>query len=159
MYRSILVPVDGSATSARGLRDAIALARPLGARITVLHVLDVYPFFGHAGWSGELELQLAPRREVANELLASAALDAQEAQVPVSTVLKESLDVHAGAEIVRQARELGCDLIVMGTHGRRGLSRMLVGSDALVVLRDSTVPVLLVGPPEKASLPGGHAGS
>ncbi|MFX1681221.1 universal stress protein [Mitsuaria sp. CC2] len=149
MYRSLLVPLDGSATAARGLREAIALAAPLDARITLLHVLDVYPFFGHAGLTGQLELELAPRREVANDLLAAAALDVQDAHLPVSIVLKETLDAHAGAEIVRQARELACDLIVMGTHGRRGLSRMLVGSDALVVLRDSPVPVLLVGPPDK----------
>ncbi len=149
MYRSFLVPLDGSATAARGLREAIALAAPLNARITLLRVLDVYPFFGHAGLTGQLELELAPRREAANDLLAAAALEVQDARLPVSIVLKETLDAHAGAEIVRQARELGCDLIVMGTHGRRGLSRMLVGSDALVVLRDSPLPVLLVGPPDK----------
>jgi len=150
MYRSILVPIDGSVTSGRGLREAIRLAATLEARLVLLHVLDVYPYFGATAWSGVLEAELRPRREAANELLASAALDAQEAHIPVEMVLKESLDRHAGEEIVRQAIEKRCDLIVMGTHGRRGLSRMLVGSDAMIVLRDSPIPLLLVGPPEQA---------
>lgn len=108
MYRSLLVPLDGSPTAERGLTHAIGLASALGARITVLHVLDVYPFFGHSGWSGQLELELRPRRLAANDLLATAALEAQEARVPVSIVLKECLEAHAGAEIVRQAIALRC---------------------------------------------------
>ncbi|WAC75676.1 universal stress protein [Roseateles sp. SL47] len=148
MYQHLLAPIDGSATSGRGLREAIGLAKALGARITLLHVLDVYPFFGHSGWSGQLEMELQPRRAVAQDLLASAAAQVQEAGVPVSNVLKECLEPHAGAEIVRQVKELKADVIVMGTHGRRGISRMLLGGDAMIVLRDSSVPVLLIGPSE-----------
>lgn len=157
MYQHLLVPIDGSATSGRGLAEAIRLAQALNARVTLLHVLDVYPFFGHSGWSGQLEADLAPRRAVAQDLLASAAAQVQDAGIAVSFVLKECLEPHAGAEIVRQARELKVDAIVMGTHGRRGISRMLLGGDAMIVLRDSPVPVLVLGPSEGAGSAEGSA--
>ncbi|UXH77145.1 universal stress protein [Roseateles amylovorans] len=147
MYRSILVPIDGSETASRGLQEAIGLAKALGARITLLHVLDLYPFFGHSAGSGDLERLLASRRDAAHALLASSALDVRDGGVSVKTDLKESLDKHAGPHIVAQAIEHHCDLIVMGTHGRRGVTRLLLGSDASLVLRDSPVPVMLVGPP------------
>lgn len=147
MYRSILVPIDGSEIASRGLQQAIGLAKALQARITLLHVLDLYPFFGHSATSSELERLLASRRDAAHALLASSALDVRDAGVAVKTELKESLDKHAGPHIVAQAIAHQCDLIVMGTHGRRGVTRLLLGSDASLVLRDSPVPVLLVGPP------------
>lgn len=148
MAKRILVPVDGSATSRRGLREAVRLAKAQRAKLFILNVVDVAPLFVAAEAaamfdSGVLETLRAGGRKV----LARAAVEVNKSAVAAKTVLADNLAGRVADVIVRQARKLRADLIVIGTHGRRGLSRMVMGSDAELVVRYSTVPVLLVRGP------------
>jgi nucleotide-binding universal stress UspA family protein len=145
MYQKILVPVDGSATSDLGLNEATKLAKLTGARVRLLHVVDVLSLAiageGMVGTAGDV---LAAVRESGRTILQRAEASVQSAALSVDTVL---LDNSAGrvAEIVAdEAASWGADLIVLGTHGRRGVGRLILGSDAEQVLRLAPVPVLLV---------------
>jgi nucleotide-binding universal stress UspA family protein len=143
-YRSILVPVDGSATSKRGLREALRLARGQRARVTLLHVVDEYPAIAYpeAGYAAGPLIEMMKRD--GRRILAAAAKAAHAAGVKAKSVMPEVLGGPAADEIVRQAKKARADLIVLGTHGRRGIKRLALGSDAEQVVRRSPVPVLLV---------------
>ena len=149
MYQKILVPLDGSATSQRGLQEAIDLARVHRARLLLLHVVDDYPLLmaATAGGAAFDEIRGVWRRQ-GGELLAAARQRAEAAGVQAETVLREATALRAAQAIVKECADAGCDLIVMGTHGRRGFDRLMLGSDAQAVLNDSTVPVLLVRQPD-----------
>lgn len=142
MYKHMLVPLDGSRTSERGLCEAISLARSLGSRLSLLHVIDAYPMFDERATAVAFTQSMDLLRSQGNELLTKAAQQAQGLQV--SYQLREAIGERAAHVIVEEAAEQGCDLIVMGTHGRRGVNRFLMGSDAELVLRNSPVPVLMV---------------
>jgi len=144
MYKRILVPIDGSAASQRGLREAIALARDQAATLRLLHVLDEFmPLIDPSLWPGFEKFSQALSSE-GHKLLAEA--QTMEQGVSVEVVQRGTLENRAAPAIVAEARDSNCDLIVMGTHGRRGMGRLLLGSDALAVLQTSQVPVLLVRP-------------
>ena len=141
-YRNLLVPVDGSAPSRRAVREAAALARRLKARITGLHVIT--PFEAHA--YGEvlpavitLEAFERHARKTAERIL--AALRKAAAGVPCEC--RTVWETSAADAIVNAARIHRCDLIVMASHGRRGLERMLAGSVTQAVLAKSRVPVVV----------------
>lgn len=134
MYSRILAPTDGSATATQGVREAIALAKALKAQLVLLHAIDDFPI-------------THTLREAGRTILDTAAGLADKDGVACETVLRE-LDVqHAADAIVSEAVAKECDLIVMGTHGRRGINRLFLGSDSEKVLRHSPVPVLLVRQP------------
>lgn len=145
MFSNILVAVDGSAAADKGLRHAIALAAQQRASLTILHVLSRY--------LAAAQMQMAPEslyashvdamRRQGRQLLDRAATMAQTAGVTARTVLREA-DVTRVAEAITAEAAHGVDLLVLGTHGRRGLRRLMLGSDAELVLRTSPVPVLLV---------------
>jgi nucleotide-binding universal stress UspA family protein len=143
MYGKILVPADGSEASARGLNEAIKLARKLGSRIRLVHVVNELIFAGGDGatYAGDL---MASLRNGGEALLAQAVAQARRQGVETDSVMIESMGASAADFIVEQARLWSADLIVMGTHGRRGLLRMAMGSDAECVVRIAAVPVLLV---------------
>jgi nucleotide-binding universal stress UspA family protein len=146
-YRKILVAVDGSTASAKGLREALRLAKAEGARLFILHVVDEYPAFATLDgmMAGAPGADLVPAlREGGKRVLARAKTTAEKAGVPAKAVLREMLSGPAAYPIVREARKLGADLIVLGTHGRRGVRRLVLGSDAEQVVRTASVPVLLV---------------
>lgn len=146
-YRKILVAVDGSAASARGLREALRLAKTEGARLFILHVVDEYPAFAALDgmMAGAPGADLVPAlREGGKRVLAKAQRVALKQKVKARTILREMLSGPAAYPIVREARRLGADLIVLGTHGRRGVRRLVLGSDAEQVVRTASVPVLLV---------------
>ncbi len=144
MYKRILAPIDGSAASERGLREAIALARDQGATLRLLHVLDEFmPLVDPSLWPGFEQLSQALSKE-GHKLLAEGRTKASEQGLSVEVVQRGTLDNRAAAAIVAEARDSSCDLIVMGTHGHRGMNRLLLGSDAVAVLQTSPVPVLLV---------------
>ena len=146
-YRKILVAVDGSTASAKGLREAIRLAKTDSARLFILHVVDEYPAFAALDgmMAGAPGADLVPAlREGGKRVLARAKTTAEKAGVPAKAVLREMLSGPAAYPIVREARKLGADLIVLGTHGRRGVRRLVLGSDAEQVVRTASVPVLLV---------------
>jgi nucleotide-binding universal stress UspA family protein len=144
MYANIIVPVDGSGTSIKGLLEAMKIAAKLGSSICLVHVVNEFIFdysYSPAGYAANVVDVL---RERGKAVLADAvALARAKGQEP-ATVLIESIGGPAADAIVGQAVERHADLIVMGTHGRRGLRRLALGSDAEQVVRLSRVPVLLV---------------
>lgn len=141
MYKRILVPVDGSPTSIRGLDEAIGLAKLGGGSLRLVHVLDRVVFAGGETYTVDVFGLL---REAGENILEKMKAHAAAAGIDASTYLSEVLPGRVCDVVVEQAKEFGADLIVLGTHGRRGVSRLLVGSDAEQIVRVAPVPVLLV---------------
>jgi nucleotide-binding universal stress UspA family protein len=143
-YRKILVAFDGSAPSMKGLREAVRLAKDARAQLVLLHVVN--EFYAFASLDGIAPAaDLVPKlREDGRRTLAKAKALAEKAGVRATTVLRETLGGPASDAIVREARRQRADLVVLGTHGRRGLRRMVLGSDAEQVVRTAPTPVLLV---------------
>jgi nucleotide-binding universal stress UspA family protein len=144
MYRKILVPVDGSPTSARGLREALALAKDQRAKVRLVHVVDEGLAIGVVEAGIEFEDLLDGLVKNGKAILKRARRSAEKQGVRAEGVLYEKVAGSAADSILREARKWGADLIVMGTHGRRGVRRVVLGSDAEQVVRTATVPVLLV---------------
>jgi nucleotide-binding universal stress UspA family protein len=146
MYKKILVPVDGSTTSDRGFDEALKLAKVLGASLLVLHVVDTYPMVtGMEMATADTWQQVSDGlRSHGQNILAQAHAAAIAQQVAVENRMAEGNQGRVADVIVELAKSSHCDLIVMGTHGRRGLSKLALGSDADRVTRLSTLPVLLV---------------
>jgi nucleotide-binding universal stress UspA family protein len=143
MYGNILVPVDGSETSACGLNEAIKIATKLGSRIRLVHIVNELVFAGGDAGMYASDL-IASLRNGGKLLLVQAAAKVRRQSVETDSVMIESMGAFAADLIVEQARLWPADLIVMGTHGRRGLVRVAMGSDAECVVRVASVPVLLV---------------
>ena len=145
MYQRILVPVDGSSTSDLGLAEAMKLAKLTGGQLRLLHVIDEMPFIMSAEGSGAMTADvLEVLRKAGEKILQQARTLVKENAIPVDTVLFDSLSGRLCDQVVEQVKEWHADLVVLGTHGRRGVKRVLLGSDAEQVLRNSPVPVLLV---------------
>jgi nucleotide-binding universal stress UspA family protein len=144
MYQRILVPVDGSATAERGLREAVKLAGGQNTRVLFLHVLDDYTTLSDMTSAAGYEDMLKSLRQYGLDVLSKARQEAEAASVHCETLLREVTGKRISDVIVEQASQHACDLIVMGTHGRRGFSRLTLGSTAEGVARISPVPVLLV---------------
>ena len=144
MFKHILVPVDGSETSMNAVAKAAALAKTFDSAVTALYVIDPYPFTGvGADFAyGQAQYLSAATAE------ANAALDAAKAAITqagvtnVSTMVGEGHAVHDG--IQRAVQSTGADLIVIGSHGRRGLEKLVLGSVTHRVLGVARVPVLVV---------------
>jgi nucleotide-binding universal stress UspA family protein len=151
-YRRILVPIDGSATATRGLDEAIGLCRATGGSIRVLHVMDdlvfVSGFESGASYAKNVVPQLRKRSE---ELLEAGRKRAEAAGVAVDSLLVECFARRTSEIVCEQAIAWHADLIVVGTHGRRGMRRMMLGSDAEQIVREAPVPVLVVRAPETAA--------
>ncbi len=144
MYTRILVPVDGSSTSDRGLEEAIKLARLTGAQLRLLHVVDLFTYAtGMDGFSMTADL-VPVLREAGERILKTGRTRVEAAGVPVETALLESLAGRVSDLVVADAKNFGADLIVIGTHGRRGVGRVFLGSDAEQIVRLAASPVLLV---------------
>ncbi|MEJ2644512.1 MAG: universal stress protein [Gammaproteobacteria bacterium] len=144
MYERILVAVDASPASERALQEAARLARVCNARLRVVHVADEVTLSAETSHAAE---EFARKQlDAASAVLARAQQLAEQEGATVETRLLEldSLKGKIPELIVAQAGEWPADLVVMGTHGRRGLSHLLLGSVAEHVLRVSTTPLLLV---------------
>ncbi len=144
MYEKILVPLDGSATSERALKEAAQLAGKLGSTLCLLHVLDDFPLYGEMAITPSFQQTLEVLRNYGGDLLLKASKQDFMAGLQVETVQREALGVRVADVIVEQVINSKCQLIALGTHGRRGINRLLMGSDAELVLRQSPVPVLMV---------------
>ena len=144
MYRKILVPVDGSETSKRGFTEACRLAKEQDARLRCLYVIDEH--YLTANYMGFMYMPdlIDKLRDSGKEILEEASEQARKGGVQVESVMRESTEHRVSYKILDEAKTWGADLIVMGTHGRRGLSHLALGSDAESVVRNSPVPVLLV---------------
>jgi nucleotide-binding universal stress UspA family protein len=144
MYDNVLVPVDGSATAYRGLTEAIKIARKAGSRLILLHVVNEF-VLDYTYSSGAFTTDLLDSiRQQGKTILEEASRRARAEGLHPESVLIETIGGSAAALIVQKAAELKADLIVLGTHGRRGLRRLALGSDAEEVVRLSNIPVLLV---------------
>ncbi|HEY7996068.1 MAG TPA: universal stress protein [Steroidobacteraceae bacterium] len=143
-YKRILVPVDGSPTAAKGMKEAIKLARRGGGKLMLLHVVEEYAAFA----SPEVGFNIGPILDAVmaggKRTLARVKRSAELAGARPQTALVENFAGRVADVIVSEAKRWRADLIVMGTHGRRGVKRALLGSDAELVVRYSPVPVLLV---------------
>lgn len=146
MYSKILVPVDGSHTGKLGVQEAIRLAasQKVPARLRLLHVIDDFPMLVEMSSVVSFDRAMHVLRESGQATLEQARQLASAADVHADVALREATGTRIAAEVLAEARESGCDLIVMGTHGRRGLTRVALGSDADMVVAASHVPVLLV---------------
>jgi len=149
MYQRILVPVDGSPTSNRGLAEAIALAKLTGARMRLINVVDVMLFAMEAdAFAGVASDMIPLMREGGQKTLAIARAQVEAAGVGVDTVLRDGFAGRVCDLVIDEAIAWSAELIVIGTHGRRGAGRLFLGSDAEQILRMAPVPVLLVRAPE-----------
>lgn len=143
MFKHILVPVDGSATSLTAVSKAAELAQAFGSEVTAVYVLDPYPFTGvGADFAYGQAQYLSAATAEANKALEDVSQAMANSGVTVHTLVGEGHAVHEG--IVRVAEKVGADLIVMGSHGRRGLQKLVLGSVAQRVLQTAHVPVLVV---------------
>jgi len=149
MYQRILVPVDGSHTSTLGLQEAIRIAIDQRAKLRIVHVVDeivvAQNFEGFIN-TGDL---VGALRDAGKKALQNALALARKRDLKPESALFESLGGRISEIIVKEAKKWRADLIVMGTHGRRGVTRMVLGSDAEAILRSTPVPVLLVRSPER----------
>lgn len=144
MYKRILVPLDGSSTANLGLKEALRLARSQKASLCLLHVVDEF-FVTQAGEGMVFADQMFEGlRDAGKRILSAGLAEARKRGIRARAVLAETMSGRVADVIVRQARTWKADLIVIGTHGRRGVRRVVMGSDAEQVLRDAPVPVLMV---------------
>lgn len=141
MYKRILVPFDGSDTSRKALDSAIQLARESGGRLRIIHSLDELRYVSPYDYTVEV---LETARSGANAALAEALRLASAADVAAETAMLEGVDLRLGEIVADDARAWHADLVVVGTHGRRGVGRVLLGSGAEQIIRLAPVPVLAV---------------
>ena len=145
MFKNIMIPTDGSEQSQRAVRTGIELARLHGSRITGIHVIpDYHLLIAYEGafdpvTEERIEEEAKARAETYLGFIRSAAA---EAEIPCSTVCETS--DHPYDAILRTADANGCDLILMTSHGRKGLAAVLLGSETRKVLTHAKVPVLVV---------------
>ena len=142
-FKRILVPVDGSPTAALGLKTAIKMTREGRGKLLLLHVVEEYSAFIAPEVGASVGPLLDALRASGKKTLARVARTAATAGAKPQTFLVENFGGRVADTIVQNAKRLRADLIVMGTHGRRGVNRALMGSDADLVVRYSPVPVLL----------------
>ncbi len=143
MYKRILVPTDGSDITVKAIDTAVALAKLAGATLTTLCVKEPFPY------SAISEMQPVPPQEfydaqerIAAEHVKAVMAAASAAGVTCSGSTVEAL--HPWEAILDLAKQQDCDLIVMASHGRRGMAALLIGSETSRVLTHSPLPVLVV---------------
>lgn len=146
MFKHVLLPTDGSKLSDRAVRIGIRFAGKIRARVTALHVMPAFRVFANEGFA-PLSPALKKRLEDEARVGAARMLDAIARQARSRKVRCATLVVASDLpyqEIIATARRKKCDLIMMASHGRRGLSSLLLGSETAKVLLHSKVPVLVV---------------
>jgi len=143
MFKRILVPTDGSDITGKAVNAAIGMARIHGAQLYALSVKEPFPY------SAVSEMQPTPPQEFfdAQERIASSRVKAVAAEASAAGVVCTAHTVealHAWEAIIEYATDQQCDLLVMASHGRRGVSALLLGSETQKVLTHCTIPVLIV---------------
>jgi nucleotide-binding universal stress UspA family protein len=145
MFRHLLIPIDGSPLAAHGAKVGLRLAKALGARVTLLHVAFAYaPLLrGRSAYVPVSRLELKKHAaKLAQDALGPLVATAHKRRVRCST--HTTLGGEPWNAILRAARAARCDVIVMASHGRSGLSGLLLGSETTQVLARSRIPVLVV---------------
>ena len=152
MYSRILVPIDGSPTSDHALAEAGQLARLTGAQVRLLHIMDPVAHVSGFERPETYRQDILPlARQNAQALLDKARSQLTDAGVATEAELIESRGASVARLVVEHASQWGASVIVLGTQGRRGIERMLMGSDAEQIARHASVPVLLVRRPAAPS--------
>ena len=145
MYKHVLVPTDGSDLSNDAITKAVQFARETGGRITVLHVMPEYipPAFAEFPAAGQASFAefMKATEETGKSILGAAKKSADDASVSCETIAIRHTQPYRA--IIDVARDKGCDLIFMSSHGRRGLSALVLGSETNKVLTHSSIPVLV----------------
>lgn len=147
MYKHILIATDGSELATKGLVHGVSLAKSVGAAVTIVTVTEMWPAMEmarestHDPLNAIKEFEDAAARS-AQHILSAAAAKAKDLGLEAST--EHVPDLSPAEGIVETAKAKGCDLIVMASHGRRGVSRLFLGSQAMEVLSHTPVPVLIV---------------
>lgn len=145
MYKHILVAVDGSDTAKLALREAIKLAKEQRAKLRLIHVIDESLItWDESGAMGAAETVLDALRKAGQAVADKALAQVRKAGLKAQVVLPETFGERIASVIVEEAKRWSADLIVIGTHGRRGVDRLLLGSVAEGVVRLSAKPVLLI---------------
>jgi nucleotide-binding universal stress UspA family protein len=148
MYKNILIATDGSELSGKGLEAGIALARTFAAKVTVVIVSEPFPAydlgtqFGLFGDPAAIAAYDDRCRDLAQSVLSKAQADAEAAGVTCETIHVQNRGPAAG--ILDTAKDRGCDLIVVTSHGRHGLERFLLGSQAARVVQNAGTSVLVI---------------
>lgn len=148
MYTHILIATDGSELAQKGVDHGLSLARQLGGKVTILNASEPAPVytmgaeFGAVGTAIDLEAYRESGRQAAQRILGKAKAAAEAMGVAAEVVHVEMM--RPAEAIVETAKERDCNLIVMASHGRRGLSRLFLGSQTIETLTFSPVPVLVV---------------
>ena len=144
MYQRILVPVDGSETANKALIAGLQMARESGGRVHLVHVVEgLSPLAAdpYGAYSGEV---IEVMRQSGSKILEDALVVAQAAGVPADTELFDNFGDRLAEVVADAATRFNADLLVVGTHGRRGMGRLLMGSGAEQIIRLSPVPVLVI---------------
>lgn len=147
MYRRILVAVDGSDTSNKALAAAIDMASHSGGRsvVKLVHVLDEMAYFvGLDPYQGRTYSAVHVMRQAGEKILADGLAICSSAGISAETELIDELGAHLAEAVAARAKQWDASLVVVGTHGRKGAKRMLMGSGAEQIIRLSTCPVLVV---------------
>ncbi|WP_298294118.1 universal stress protein [Thiomonas sp.] len=143
MYKKILVPTDGSETAAKVIPHAVALAKSCGATLVGLNVTDPYPY---SGLAESVPITADQYRVHVTKLAEDALKPLQDAcngaGVTYESVIAE--DIHPWKAMLDVAKDRGCDLVVIASHGRRGVQALLLGSETQKLLTHSTIPVLVL---------------
>ena len=143
MFKQILVPIDGSDTSKLALAKALGLAKAFGSAVTAIYVIDPYPFAGvGTEFAYGQDQYFAAAKAEANTALDVARTTLEKGGVSANTLSVDGHSVHRS--ILATAQSVGADLIVMGSHGRRGIEKLVLGSVTQRVLGDTHLPVLVV---------------
>jgi nucleotide-binding universal stress UspA family protein len=144
MFKHILLATDGSAASDHAAALAVGLARTHGAKLTALYAVDPYPYLG-IGEVNPMGFQayMATAQEHAASAHAKVAALCNEGGAPVALQARMLEEVAVASGIVQTALSEGVDLIVVGSHGRTGIARLMLGSVAAKVVAESSVPVLV----------------
>jgi nucleotide-binding universal stress UspA family protein len=147
MYKHIMLPTDGSRLSGKAIKQCLALARAVGAKITAINVIPEYQMAMDEGFVLPASIMLKKRFEQETmrrsmAILAAVQSAAQTAGVACNGVTLSSARPYEA--IIKQAKKARCDLIVMASHGRKGLASILLGSETAKVLTHSKIPVLVI---------------
>lgn len=143
MYQRILVPVDGSSTSGHALQEACKFALQQGGQLELVHVMGDIRLMDAGSYINYAEMKEVLKSS-GNRVLAQAHAEARQAGVTAEVKLLEASGDRVASVIVDEARSWPADLIVIGTHGRSGFSRVVFGSVAEGVVRSAHIPVLLI---------------
>jgi nucleotide-binding universal stress UspA family protein len=143
MFTSILIPTDGSEKAVIAASKAVELAKEQGAKLTAVVVIDPFPYIGLGEASAfGLQAYLSEAQAMATQSLDGVRAMAEAAGVPFMAETIERSAVFEG--ILDAATEQGCDLIVMGSHGRSGVKALILGSETQKALTHSRIPVLVI---------------